>query len=166
MPEARIQTILVIDDSDAVLDGCRATLERAGYRVITRNRPSGSITAILNEKPDLVLLDVNMPSLSGDAILKVLLKAHSFPETVVVLHSAMPLEKLRLKATASGAHGYVQKTDNANEFLRRIEYWIKRSNQTTTGRLRAAQPVHQPDAPSEPTETVETAINLPVSATL
>ena len=36
------QTILIIDDSDAVLDAARSILERAGYRVITRNRPSGS----------------------------------------------------------------------------------------------------------------------------
>jgi two-component system OmpR family response regulator len=164
---ARVHTILVIDDSNAVLDAARTTLERAGYRVITRNRPSGSITAILNEKPDLVLLDLNMPTLSGDAILKVLCKAQSFPETVVLLHSALPLEKLRLKAVTSGAHGYVQKTDNAPEFLRRIEYWIKRSNQTTTGRMRSAQSLHQLDAPvSDLTEDRTSLMKLPLLAPL
>src|SRR5215510_13373921 len=98
------RTILIIDDSDIVLEAARSILERAGYNVITRNRPSGSITAILNEKPDVVLLDLNMPSLSGETILKVLGKTQNRPESMVLLHSSMPLEALKQKAVAAGAH--------------------------------------------------------------
>src|SRR5437762_9479528 len=125
-PEAR--SVLVIDDDDVLLESARSILARAGYRVITRNRPSGSITAILNEKPDVVLLDLNMPTLSGEAILKVFSKTQNRPDTMVLLHSALPLETLRLKAMSAGAHGYIQKTDNSAEFLRRLEYWIRRTH--------------------------------------
>jgi CheY-like chemotaxis protein len=45
-------TMLVIDDSEVVLEMTRFTLERAGYRVITRDRAQGSIAATLNEQPD------------------------------------------------------------------------------------------------------------------
>jgi len=145
--EAR--TILIIDDSDVVLDGARSALERAGYRVVTRNRPSGSISAILNEKPDVILLDLNMPTLSGEAILKVLGKTQNRPDSIVLLHSVLPLETLKQKALSAGAHGYIQKTDNAAEFLKRFEYWIRRTKQTSSARmLRAAQPA----------ETIEPAI--------
>lgn len=133
------RTILIIDDSDAVLDAARSILERAGYRVITRNRPSGSITAILNEKPDVVLLDLDMPTLSGEAILKVLGKTKHCPETIVLLHSALPFEILKQKALGAGAHGFIQKTDNAAEFLRRLEYWIRRTKQTSSARMRAVE---------------------------
>src|SRR2546421_66083 len=133
------RTVLIIDDSDVVLEVSRSILERAGYRVITRNRPSGSITAILNEKPDVVLLDLNMPTLSGEAILKVLGKTQNRPDSMVILHSSLPLETLRLKAVSTGAHGYIQKTDNTAEFLRRLEYWIRRTQQTSSARVRAAQ---------------------------
>jgi DNA-binding response OmpR family regulator len=141
------RTVLVIDSSDAVLEAARSILQRAGYRVITRNRPSGSITAILNEKPDVVLLDLNMPTLSGEAILKVLGKAHNRPESMVLLHSSLPLETLRLKAASAGAHGYIQKTDNGAEFLRRLEYWIRKTHQTSSARIRAALVPSVYDAP-------------------
>jgi DNA-binding response OmpR family regulator len=141
------RTILIIDDSNAVLAAARSILERAGYRVITRNRPSGSITAILNEKPDVVLLDLDMPTLSGEAILKVLGKSQNRPETIVLMHSALPLETLKAKALNSGAHGYIQKTDNTAELLRRLEYWIRRTKQTSSARVRAAEAI-EAEAPA------------------
>jgi DNA-binding response OmpR family regulator len=134
---AEARKVLIIDDSEVVLEAARTVLQRAGYRVITRNRPSGSITAILNERPDVVLIDLNMPTLSGEAILKVLGKTQNRPDSMVLLHSSMPLESLRLKAVSSGAHGYIQKTDNSAEFLRRLEYWIRRTYQTSSARIRA-----------------------------
>src|SRR5260221_6277915 len=141
------RTILIIDDSDAVLAAARSILARAGYRVITRNRPSGSITAILNEKPDVVLLDLNMPTLSGEAILKVFSKTQNRPDTMVLLHSSLPLETLRLKAMSAGAHGYIQKTDNSTEILRRLEYWIRRTHQTNSARMRASEARGDSDPP-------------------
>ena len=141
------RTILIIDDSEVVLEAARSVLQRAGYRVITRNRPSGSITAILNEKPDVVLLDLNMPTLSGEAILKVLGKTQNRPDSMVLLHSSMPLETLRLKAVSAGAHGYIQKTDNSAEFLRRLEYWIRRTYHTSSARIRTPQARSEFDTP-------------------
>ncbi len=138
-----VTTVLVIDDSNFVLESTRSALESAGYRVITRNRPSGSITAILNEKPDIVLLDLNMPMLSGEAILKILTSAPNPNRTMVLLHSGLPTEALRGKALKTGAHGYVQKTDNSAEFLRRVEYWLKRQKQVSSAKLRLSAEVMQ-----------------------
>jgi len=133
--EGRSSTVLVIDDSNYVLETTRFTLERAGYRVITRNRPSGTITAILNEKPDIVLLDLNMPMLSGEDILKILTSTQNRSATIVLLHSGLPTEALRSKVLKTGAHGYVQKTDDSAEFLRRIEYWLKKQKEVSRPKL-------------------------------
>ena len=160
-----VRTILIIDDSDVVLAACRSILERAGYRVITRNRPSGSITAIVNERPDVVLLDLNMPTLSGEAILKVLSKTQNRPDTMVLLHASMPLETLRMKAVSTGAHGYIQKTDNNTEFLRRLEYWIRRTQHTSSARVRRAQIRSEFGAPIAEIHDSDAAIK-PVSPTL
>jgi CheY-like chemotaxis protein len=152
-PPSEVRTVLIIDDSEVVLEAARSILTRAGYRVITRNRPSGSITAILNEKPDVVLLDLNMPTLSGEAILKVLGKTQNRPDSMVLLHSSMPLDALRQKAASSGAHGYIQKTENSSEFLRRLEYWIRRTYQTSSARIRAVQ--GRPDVETPVPEIVD-----------
>lgn len=163
---ADARTILVIDDSEVVLEAARSVLQRAGYRVITRNRPSGSITAILNEKPDVVLIDLNMPTISGEAILKVLGKTQNRPDSMVLLHSSLPLETLRLKAVSSGAHGYIQKTDNSAEFLRRLEYWIRRTYQTSSARIRAAQPRSDLDAPIAEMSELRESVKLIAAPTL
>lgn len=131
------KTVLIVDDSGIVLEVAKRALERAGYRVITRDRPSGSVAAIIRERPDVVLLDVKMPTLTGDMLAKILTKVIG-PETLVLLHSSLPVEALRLKALSTGAHGYIQKTENATEFVRRIEYWMGRRLASSSGRVPAA----------------------------
>ena len=92
------RTILVIDDSEVVLEMTRFTLETAGYRVLTRDRAQGSIVAILHEQPDLVLLDVNMPGMSGDSIAEILSRAGPSRGTIIVLYSSLPTNALRMRA--------------------------------------------------------------------
>ena len=87
--------IVVIDDSEIVLEVTRGALEGAGYEVITHDRPAGCVALILHEKPELVLMDVNMPGLGGDTIVSVLAKAAPTSDTVVLLHSSLSAEVLR-----------------------------------------------------------------------
>src|SRR3954467_6269084 len=90
--------ILVIADTAAVLEVTRATLEQAGYRVVVRDRPSAAIAAGLHERPDLVLLDVNLPSTTGDSLADVLSRTRATRSTLVVLYSSLPISALRVKA--------------------------------------------------------------------
>src|SRR5829696_7836085 len=100
------ETVLVIDDSLIVLEVAKVSLEDAGFHVITRSRTSGAVSAILTVQPDIVLLDVNMPMISGDVIAGILARTAPALNTAVILHSSLPIELLRLKAIAAGAHGY------------------------------------------------------------
>src|SRR5882724_2147951 len=91
------RTILIIDDNAVVLEMTRSTLEMAGFRVLIRDRTEGAIGTILQERPDLVLLDVNMPNVSGDSLADVLSRTRSTRDTIVVLHSSLPANALRMK---------------------------------------------------------------------
>jgi DNA-binding response OmpR family regulator len=134
-----MKTVLVIDDSEVVLELTKAALEKAGYNVVTRDRPSGSVAAILRDKPDIVLLDVNMPSLQGDVIAKILVRAMKNPDTLILLHSSLSIDTLRLKAVATGAHGYIQKTENGVELVRRMEWWLNKGPRgMSSSRIEAA----------------------------
>jgi DNA-binding response OmpR family regulator len=115
------RSILVIDEDQKVLDECRAILEGVGYRVFTRDRSAGSISAIVKEKPDIVLVELNMARLNGETIAKILNRTHPRPNVVVLFHSSLPIEMLRLKSLAAGAQGYVKKTANAADFIARID---------------------------------------------
>ncbi|HEX3774855.1 MAG TPA: response regulator [Polyangiaceae bacterium] len=129
--------ILIIDDDETVLEVTRAALESAGHRVVTHDRAGGCVALILQEKPDLVLMDVNMRHLSGDTIIGVLGKAQPDKGTIILLYSSLPAAILRAKADAAGAHGFVQKTGDAFALVREVNRWLKR-NAVGSGRMRAA----------------------------
>ncbi len=135
--------IVVIDDSEIVLEVTKSALEGAGYDVITHDRPSGCVALILHEKPDLVLMDVNMPGLGGDTIVSVLGKAAPTSDTVVLLHSSLSAEVLRSKATTAGAHGFLQKSGDLFGLVREVARWLKKAN--SNGQLRAALSTSQDD---------------------
>jgi CheY-like chemotaxis protein len=56
----QLATILVVDDSEVVLAVTKTLLEAVGYRVLTHSGPAGCVAVILQEKPDLVLIDVKL----------------------------------------------------------------------------------------------------------
>ena len=134
----RKSKIVVIDDSEIVLEVTKGALEGAGYDVVTHDRPAGCVALILHEKPDLVLMDVNMPGLGGDTIVSVLGKAAPTSETVVLLHSSLSAEVLKSKAATAGAHGFIQKSGDLFGLVREVNRWLKRVN--SSGHMRAAAP--------------------------
>jgi CheY-like chemotaxis protein len=77
--------------------------------LITQTQPFGSTNAVIRLQPDLVLLDVNMPALSGDRLAEVL-RANAYTRNVmVVLHSSNDEDHLRTTARRLGLDGYICK---------------------------------------------------------
>ena len=120
-------TVVVVDDCQVTLASTADTLERAGYRVITRDRPAGCVAMMLQEKPDLVLLDVCMPTVSGDTLVKLFSKASPNSGTIILLYSALDEPLLKSKAKGAGAHGYITKTGDNAALLRAIRRWLRPS---------------------------------------
>ncbi len=67
---AETKTILLVDDDRELLDGLRTLLEKQGYRVIAANNGHQAKTAIYNQTPDLVILDMMMPGMGGYPVLE------------------------------------------------------------------------------------------------
>jgi CheY-like chemotaxis protein len=117
--------IMIVDDSEIVLAVAQYALEAAGFDVVTHPRPAGCIALVLQESPDLLLIDVNMPGLNGDTVVKMLGSTQSDTEMVVLLHSSLSDEILAQKAAASRASGYIRKTDNPQDLVRQITRWVR-----------------------------------------
>lgn len=104
-----MRKILIIDDDQAHLDSARGILEAEGYEVFTHNQPFGATNAVIRLQPDLVLLDVNMPALSGDRLAEVM-RANAHTRNVkVALHSSNDEDHLRTTARRLGLDGYICK---------------------------------------------------------
>ncbi len=122
-----------------MLEVAKSALEGAGYDVVTHDRPAGCVALILHEKPELVLMDVNMPGLGGDTIVSVLAKAAPTSDTIVLLHSSLSAEVLRGKASTAGAHGFIQKSGDLFGLVREVNRWLKRV--TSSGNMLVARKV-------------------------
>jgi two-component system, OmpR family, response regulator len=105
--------ILVVDDDPKLLEITRELLELEGYLVMTQMSPFGTTRVVLDFEPELILLDVNMPGLSGDRLATILLGARSDAPRRVLLYSSNDEDSLREAATRVGASGYVCKGDGA-----------------------------------------------------
>jgi DNA-binding NarL/FixJ family response regulator len=145
------KTVLVIDDSEVVLELVREALEAAGLKVQTRLGPQGSVNAVLREKPSLVLLDVNMPSLTGDAIAKIISRTETRPDTIILLHSSLSAPTLRLKAISTGADGFIQKSNDMSLLVLEVLAWLSGMRNRHPGGVRAVMvPRDEPEPPPPP----------------
>jgi CheY-like chemotaxis protein len=156
MLERTRKTILIVDDSPIVLDMAGAALEAAGYKVVLRSRGEGTVAAVIQERPDLVLLDINMPRLSGETIAVILAKTDPARKTIVLLHSSIAPDLLKLKVLQTGASGYVHKTSSAHDLVAQINHWFKRGS--------GAHPMAAQAAVNPSIATVETAATQDAAA--
>jgi len=111
-----IKRVLVIDDDDQVLVATARLLRMAGYEVVTRPSAFGTLAAVMKERPDVVLLDLNMPLISGDRLAELVLEANRDPP-VVIIHSGLTDEIVRERAAKCGAHGFIIKGASPAAFI-------------------------------------------------
>jgi DNA-binding NarL/FixJ family response regulator len=116
MSKARI---LLADDHALVLEGGKATFSDSYEIVGTVSDGRSLVEAALRLKPDLILLDISMPLLSGVAAAHAIKAAHP---TVKLLFLTMHSERPYLQAAfEAGAAGYVLKSDGPEELRRAVE---------------------------------------------
>ncbi len=118
-------TILVVDDEPQIRRVLQATLSSSGYDVILAKDGQEAIEMVIREHPDLILLDVNMPGMSGlEACSKIRL---SFTGPIIMV-TVRNSEQDKVQALDSGADDYVVKPFPMGELLARIRAALRRSN--------------------------------------
>lgn len=112
-----MDTILVVDDDELVADLLRAVLERAGMRVVVHTSGFGLAVAVRKHRPALVVLDVNMPGLSGVQAVRAMraLDPTYGIDAPLLLHSGLPHAELEELAQQTGERGWLRKPARAAE---------------------------------------------------
>jgi DNA-binding response OmpR family regulator len=123
--------VLVIDDDSLTLKTLGVALECRGYAVILRGSAIGTNATILSEKPEVAILDVEMPGLRGDKLVELLNKTTTGPTPWVIFHSSLPQTQLDHLARNSNAAGAIHKTD-LQSFLASFETLLARLRATGT----------------------------------
>lgn len=116
MPSAR--RVLVIDDEPRIRSFLTRALRSAGFTVTEAATGPEGLTAALSDHPDLVLLDLALPGLSGEQVLRRL--QHRQPHLAVLVWSATADPDAERRCLAHGARGYLRKPLPTQELLSRI----------------------------------------------
>jgi CheY-like chemotaxis protein len=103
--------ILIIDDDQLHRLCAKEILQDAGYDVAEHASGLGATEAVMTSRPDLVLLDVNMPALPGTALAPLLRDRAQTRHVPILLYSSNDEDTLRRSARMLGLAGYVAKGD-------------------------------------------------------
>src|SRR6266851_10068669 len=116
-------SILVADDEPQIRRVLRSTLSSQGYVIIEAKTGEEAVEAVRKEKPDLVLLDVNMPSIGGIEACKEIRESSEAPIIMLTVRNA---ERDKVLALDAGADDYVVKPFGIEELLARIRAALRR----------------------------------------
>ncbi|MCS6941258.1 MAG: response regulator [Geminocystis sp.] len=128
--------IACIDDSPIVVHNLKKVLQRAGFDVLAINEPMAGFAKLIEHKPDLILLDLNMPNANGYSVCKFLRESPVFHKTPIIILTAQDSSVDRAKAKLVGATDFLNKSASEEELLSLIERYLPakvQKNQMITG---------------------------------
>jgi serine/threonine protein kinase/CheY-like chemotaxis protein len=135
---AATPTLLVVDDNDANRDMLARRLEKRGYRVLKAALGAAALATIAAEAVDLVLLDIEMPGMSGLDVLREIRKTRTGLQLPILMATARSDSTDVVEALEAGANDYVVKPLDFPVVLARVEAHLRLRSVATPGAAASA----------------------------
>lgn len=119
-----INKILLVDDDKTLLDVLRYNLEKENYEVITAADGIQALEQARSEKPDLIILDIMLPGLSGLEVCRILRRDITVP---ILMLTAKTEEVDKVVGLELGADDYMTKPFSVRELMARVSAMLRRS---------------------------------------
>lgn len=116
--------ILVVDDEPDILKFLVWRLRNRGYQVVTAAAGDEALTVAAETVPDLILLDIKLPRLSGDQVFMVLCQNPKLSHIPVIFATADTSIDVAQKAKILGAADYLLKPFDAEQLFEKIEKYL------------------------------------------
>ena len=120
-------TILIVDDEAAIRDMVKITLDLAGFRSIIAADARQAHIAIVDQKPDLVLLDWMLPRDSGIDLARRVRRDDATKDTPIIMLTAKGSEDNKVQGLNEGVDDYITKPFSPRELVARIKALLRRS---------------------------------------
>jgi two-component system KDP operon response regulator KdpE len=130
-----VARVLVVDDEPAIRRFLRASLPAHGYEVFEASSGQAALSAVVADRPDLILLDLGLPDLDGVEVTRLLRQWVAIPIIVV---SVRGQEADKIAALDAGADDYLTKPFGVGELLARMRAALRRVASSDTGPVFAA----------------------------
>jgi two-component system, OmpR family, alkaline phosphatase synthesis response regulator PhoP len=116
--------IFVVDDEPQIVKVLKAYLEKAGYQVLTASDGKAALAIFQREKPDFLILDLNLPGMDGLELCKAIRRDSNIP---ILMLTARVEEADRLIGLELGADDYVVKPFSPREVVARVKTIFRRT---------------------------------------
>jgi two-component system KDP operon response regulator KdpE len=117
-------TVLIVDDEPQIRRVMRTTLTSQGYAVVEAKTGEDALEKLRGDHPGLILLDVNLPGISGLDVCREIRQSSDVP---IIMLTVRNTERDKVQALDAGADDYVVKPFGAQELLARIRAALRRS---------------------------------------
>ena len=117
------EVILVVDDEPKIVKQARDYLERSGYRVLEAGDGKTALAQMRHERPDLIVLDLNLPEMDGLDVCRALRRESDVP---IIMLTARVDETDRLIGLELGADDYITKPFSPRELVARVRAVLRR----------------------------------------
>ncbi|MEC8085121.1 MAG: phosphate regulon transcriptional regulator PhoB [Pseudomonadota bacterium] len=127
--------VLIVEDEAALVTMLRYNLESEGYRVSEMVDGEEAILLVIEEPPDLILLDWMLPSLSGIEVCRRIRRNESARDVPIIMLTARGEDSDRVRGLDSGADDYITKPFSPRELMARVRAVLRRSQPSDHERL-------------------------------
>ena len=125
MKEKSQKTVLVVDDEKPIVDILVYNLKKEGYNTLEASDGEEAINMVVNNKPDLVLLDIMLPKMDGLTVCKKIRHNYSIP---IIMLSAKDEEIDKILGLELGADDYITKPFSVRELIARVKANLRKND--------------------------------------
>jgi two-component system, OmpR family, KDP operon response regulator KdpE len=130
MAEQSGARILLVDDEQEIIRAIRRSLVAQGYEVCTAGSGQEALQAVSDHRPDLIILDLGLPDMSGLEVCKRVRASSNMPILVLSVHER---EREKVEALDVGADDYMTKPFGLQELLARIRVALRHAARPASG---------------------------------
>jgi two-component system KDP operon response regulator KdpE len=120
-----LKKILIIDDESSIRKLLRVSLEANGYQIVEAQTGQEGLQKILEERPEVILLDLGLPDKSGLTILK---EIRQWSQTPIIILTVVDNDQIKVEALDGGADDYITKPFSVSELLVRIRVALRHAS--------------------------------------
>ena len=126
MPDLKAK-ILLVEDDVPLRDMYETRLKYEGYETVVATDGEEALAKAVSEKPDLILLDIMMPKISGFDVLDILKSTEATKHIPIIILTVLEQESNKVKGLVSGAEDYIIKSQSMpQEVIAKIKNTVKR----------------------------------------
>jgi two-component system alkaline phosphatase synthesis response regulator PhoP len=120
--------ILVVDDEEAICSLLARILEGEGYEVLKAGRGDAALKLLIEKKPDLMVLDLNLPDVSGQAVYESVRQTPQARNIPILIITGRSVAGLSAQCLNGGADAFLSKPFDNREFLAQVRALLRRAS--------------------------------------